>query len=133
MEPVCGSTPGPRALRRCTTAADLVPTFRACRSRSNFFGQERSLPLWLSASGSVSKHAKAGGAAGPGTISSASSQGADAVRDGAVGPERFLRAGHYSLEVAAAAILAPVRICGLRRRDGSVGERGDVRRMRLRV
>ena len=60
--------------------------------------------------GSVSKYAKAGGAAGPGTISSASSQGADAVRDGAVGPERFLRAGHYSLEVAAAAILAPVGI-----------------------
>ena len=56
------------------------------------------------------KYAKAGGAAGPGTISSASSQGADAVRDGAVGPERFLRAGHDSLEVAAAAILAPVGI-----------------------
>src|SRR6059036_2463679 len=78
---------------------------------------------------------RAGGAAGPPIeiLSSASSQGADAVRDGAVGPERFLRAGRYSLEVAAAAILAPVGLCGLRRRDGEVRERGEVRRMRRRA
>ena len=65
---------------------------------------------------------RGGGAAGPliGIISSASGQGADAVRDGAIGPERFLRAGCYSLEVAAAAILTPMGFCGLRGRDGNV-------------